>query len=416
MMNIIAIILAVCLVGCSTPIEKPIEPVEPISPVVSDNPIPEILSYKNVGFNEFDSSMISFIDEKKENENYMISPLSFKYALGLSILGANGETESQLYKAVGYDNFEEFEKLSNRMDILNKNFNEYNDSLLKQNWYSKEEIEDMKIDFSIANSVWDVWGDMKDSYIKMAKEKLNADAFKTSSANASSDVNNWVNDKTHGLIPTILEDTPIDLAAILVNTVYLKSSWFSEFVESMNPINFTDVNGNIVKKEAINNTGNFDYYKDEDTELVIVQLNGGVNIAYVLGSTENILEKIENSKSDKEVRVEVPKMDIETSLDKKELVDYLIDRGAELPFLPNADFSKLSDDVYIGDIIQKTKIKTDEKGLEAAAATAVLIVKNTAFIEKEEPIEFVADKPFSFYVYTDINEVKDLMFYGEYVK
>lgn len=412
MMNIIAIILAVCLVGCSTPIE----PVEPISPVVSDNPIPEILSYKNVGFNEFDSSMISFIDEKKENENYMISPLSFKYALGLSILGANGETESQLYKTVGYDNFEEFEKLSNRMDILNKNFNEYNDSLLKQNWYSKEEIEDMKIDFSIANSVWDVWGDMKDSYIKMAKEKLNADAFKTSSANASSDVNNWVNDKTHGLIPTILEDTPIDLAAILVNTVYLKSSWFSEFVESMNPINFTDVNGNIVKKEAINNTGNFDYYKDEDTELVIVQLNGGVNIAYVLGSTENILEKIENSKSDKEVRVEVPKMDIETSLDKKELVDYLIERGAELPFLPNADFSKLSDDVYIGDIIQKTKIKTDEKGLEAAAATAVLIVKNTAFIEKEEPIEFVADKPFSFYVYTDINEVKDLMFYGEYVK
>ena len=252
--------------------------------------------------------------------------------------------------------------------------------------------------------------------IAIDHDDLNADAFKTSSANASSDVNNWVNDKTHGLIPTILEDTPIDLAAILVNTVYLKSSWFSEFVESMNPINFTDVNGNIVKKEAINNTGNFDYYKDEDTELVIVQLNGGVNIAYVLGSTENILEKIENSKSDKEVRVEVPKMDIETSLDKEELVDYLIERGAELPFLPNADFSKLSDDVYIGDIIQKTKIKTDEKGLEAAAATAVLIVKNTAFIEKEEPIEFVADKPFSFYVYTDINEVKDLMFYGEYVK
>ena len=61
--------------------------------------------------------------------------------------------------------------------------------------------------------------------------------------------------------------------------------------------------------------------------------------------------------------------------------------------------------------MQKTKIKTDEKGLEAAAATAVLIVKNTAFIEKEEPIEFVADKPFSFYVYTDINEVKDTAYH-----
>lgn len=147
-----------------------------------------------------------------------------------------------------------------------------------------------------------------------------------------------------------------------------------------------------------------------------MNLNGSVNIAYVLGSNENILSKLNNAKVDKEIYVEVPKMDIDTALDKKELVDYLIDRGVEHAFLPTADFSNIADSLYIGDIIQKTKIKTDEKGVEAAAATAIMMMKNTAFIEKEEPIKFVCDRPFSFYIYTETDGVNDLMFYGKYVK
>ena len=40
------------------------------------------------GFDEFDDAFMAFI-EKTENGNYMISPLSFKYALGMAMAGAD---------------------------------------------------------------------------------------------------------------------------------------------------------------------------------------------------------------------------------------------------------------------------------------------------------------------------------------
>ena len=74
---------------------------------------------------------------------------------------------------------------------------------------------------------------------------------------------------------------------------------------------------------------------------------------------------------------------------------------------------------------------TDEKGIEAAAVTAVIMMENSAFIEPPKPKEFIADKPFSFYVYNTIdtdykdvdgefkmvfNDGADLLFFGQYVK
>lgn len=413
-MNILAIILAVCLVGCTTPVDVVETPV--VSEGKVDKPVVETIDYKEVGFNEFDSSLISFIEDKKSEENYMISPLSFKYALGLAVLGANGETKDELYKGVGFKDFTDFENLKKRMDSVDNNFNLYNESLKDNKWLSEEEQNGMKIDFSIANSVWDVSGDMKDSYVSEVKEKLNADGYKTTSVNVVDEVNKWVSDRTKGLIPSLLEEAPTDLGAVLINTVYLKSSWFEEFNKSMKPLKFMTKTGERVDKDSIYKTAYLDYYKDNDTEFVVVPLNGGVNIAYVIGDTTDFATKLQLAKRDKEIYLEVPKMDIETSLNKKELVDYLIDRGVEHAFLPTADFTNISDDLYISDIIQKTKIKTDENGLEAAAATAIMMAKNAAFVEKEEPIEFICDKPFSFYIYTETEGVNDLMFYGRYVK
>ena len=129
-----------------------------------------------------------------------------------------------------------------------------------------------------------------------------------------------------------------------------------------------------------------------------------------------VLERINKAEKKKEIYVEVPKIEMETTFDKKELVNYLQANGVKEAFLETADFDKMSEDMSIGDIIQKTKIKTDEKGLEAAAATAIIMKDNAMFIEQEEPIKFICDKPFSFYIYSETNGEKELFFYGNYVK
>lgn len=374
------------------------------------------LNEEGLGFNSFDSSLISFIDAEKSNENYMVSPLSFKCALGLAVSGASGETANELYNVLGYKDFSDFEKLMGRIDSLNEQFDLYNERIQNDKWIEDDEKEEMKILFEVANSVWDVTGKLKSDYIEEVKNKMGAEARNTSIDTVVNDVNTWVNDKTRGLIPTILEGVPLNLESVLVNTVYLKSSWFKEFNVSVNPMKFTDVNNNVVEKESINKTNVFSYYKDDESELVVVPLNGGVNIAYVLGSNENIVDKLDKVNAGKEIYVEVPKIDVETTFNKRELVRYLQANGVKEAFLETADFSKMSEKISIGDIIQKTRIKTDENGLEAAAVTAIMMDSNAMPLEKEEPIKFVCDKPFSFYIYSEIDGVKDLMFFGNYVK
>jgi serpin B len=75
--------------------------------------------------------------------------------------------------------------------------------------------------------------------------------------------------------------------------------------------------------------------------------------------------------------------------------------GMELAF-GDADFTKMGTDnagrdaqLQISDVIQKTAIELDEKGLKAAAATAVVMRSKTTSIGGSKPVEFRYDRPFA---------------------
>ena len=132
-------------------------------------------------------------------------------------------------------------------------------------------------------------------------------------------------------------------------------------------------------------------------------MKNGVDMIFVLGSAENLTEKL--SKAERRlVSVIVPEFEIETSLSDEQLVDFLKDRGATDAFISGkADFTKMFDPdeetVYVDDIEKKTKIKLDKTGVEAAAVTAIMMNDECA-TEVTDPIEFVADKPFRFFIMT----------------
>ena len=205
---------------------------------------------------------------------------------------------------------------------------------------------------------------------------------------------------------------------ILVNALYLQSAWINSFDEdATKEDNFTTIDGDIVKKDFMTTTEYFKYYKDNETEIVILPLDGGVYCTLVLGSTENIYEKIKEAKSTN-MKLYVPKFEIESSFDKGELKTFLSNRSANLCMNPElADFSKMIDiPIFIDDIIQKTKIKTDEDGLEAAAVTAITMSDNCVMPE-DKPIEVRIDKAFKFFIYNyNIDKTPELMFYGNYMK
>ncbi len=67
-------------------------------------------------------------------------------------------------------------------------------------------------------------------------------------------------------------------------------------------------------------------------------------------------------------------------------------------FSNKADFSKMvsKEHVYINDVVQKTFVKVDEEGTEAAAVTAIPM--RALSMQKPKLIVFRADRPFMFMI------------------
>lgn len=375
----------------------------------------------DIGFSEFDNELIAFLENDiVYNDNFMVSPLSYKYALVLATFGANGDTQTELLKALGFSSMDECIKWAEDYTSVLTKFEE--DAIRDANFLNKDkEQKPAKRMLNVANSIWhnaDRDGKISDEYIKLVSEKLLAQAYNEKGDDLMPKINSWVNDKTNGLIKKLFTQPLTDKNTVLINALYLKSAWINSFDESATrEDNFTTISGDVVKKDFMTTTDYFKYYKDNETEIVILPLDGGVYCTIVMGSTENAYKKF-NEAEPTNMKLYVPKFEIESSFDKGELKTFLSNRGANLCTNPElADFSNIIDtQIFIEDIIQKTKIKTDEDGLEAAAVTAITMADN-CIMPEDKPIEVRVDKAFKFFIYNyNIDETPELMFYGNYMK
>ena len=375
----------------------------------------------------FDAKLFKFIADRTVG-NYMVSPLSFRYALGLLIAGANGETKAELLNALGIESVDEwseyckiFNGFVDRFDKgLAAEIEEYRE-MKEKGWIDSNSPEPFRA-LRVANSIWKrnyIEAEFEESYKEYIEKNYGAEYRDFTRSNAVKLINEWANTKTEGMIPKLLPDDydTSNLAIVLMNALYFKDSWVSEFEKyNTSESDFTTEKGEKVKKEFMNQTGNFGYYEDGETQLVILPMKGGVYMAVVLGDNTDLAAKISNAQSSR-VKVSLPKFEIESSFSNKEFVDFLKENGVEKAFSSNeADFSSMIDHfVYVDDIVQKTKIKIDEDGVEAAAVTAIMLNDEAAPFETEYFI-FNADRPFSFYIYTNCNDTAITLFAGEYVE
>jgi serpin B len=78
-----------------------------------------------------------------------------------------------------------------------------------------------------------------------------------------------------------------------------------------------------------------------------------------------------------------------------DLTSVLQQLGLGVAFSNRADFSQMTPEpARISRVLHKAAIEVNEEGSEAAAATGV-IVSRTA-VDRQEPFQFVADRPFWF--------------------
>ncbi|SHJ02392.1 serpin family protein [Pseudobutyrivibrio xylanivorans] len=399
-------------------------------------PVKDPTEHKNVntdvevigGMGDFDSELIKFLETKDYvNQNYMISPTSYKAALCLAIAGANGETKEELLKAAGFENEEQ---MNTWYSLVYNSTVDFNDWLAgdQKNVEKAKGNDDYYIDgegtpdgaFKIVNSIWaneSRGGKFRKEYIEKVEKEYDATAASLSGEKLTDAVNTWVNDSTNGQIPKLADDLT-DYKLILTNALYLRAPWINEFEEYQTmKDDFKTFSGNKVTKDFMNQVDRFRYYEEDGGKLIILPLKYGVNAAFVLGEIKDIDKAIANAEV-WDVDVKLPKMDIDSEFGKDIMIGYLNSRGATSAFDGSADFSEMTDDdVMIDEIIQKTKIKTDEEGLEAAAVTAIMMVESAMEQEEPEIKEFHADEPFKFIVYTELeNSENEILFYGQMVE
>lgn len=372
---------------------------------------------------DFDNDLIVFLKQiGYSEENFIVSPTSFRAALCLAIAGAEGQTREELLMAAGFRSIEEanawYEGILSAVEAFKEDLKQENEEI--ETWFSGETKADRA--FSIVNSVWnntDIRGDFLESYRKYVADHYEAVANSVSAGEITDAVNKWCDENTNGMIPVISDDMS-RAAAVLVNALYLRTSWLNVFEEYYTEKGeFSCADGSKTEKEFMEQTEEFAYYEANGTKIVVLPMKGDKYFVCVMGNCEDPLSLVEQAGYER-VHVKLPKLEIESSYKDSELVEYLVSRGVEKAFNgETADFSAMSDfPWYIDDIIQKAKIKTDEEGIEAAAVTAIMMKATGMFMPDESKIkEFVADSPFTFYIYSGLwNENPEMLFYGQCVK
>lgn len=376
--------------------EQPSEPAESL---------PAIPAEEAQGFTALDSGLIAWLQANGlERESFTVSPLSVKAALALTALGAEGETQKQILSVLGFANPEELKAwyatvLAGAADFESR-----------ITGADKAQCAYRVVNALFHNAACD--GEFRESYRELAASVLAARAESWPAEELTRAINAWVSDQTDGMIPSIVTDASKS-ASVLVNALYLKTLWTEPFQAAPERSSFTTVDGETVQKEFIQKTDKFRYYDDGQTQLVVLPLLGDTELVLVLGEGGDLSGKLAAAQTCK-VHVTLPKFEVETGLENKELVRYLRSVGCTQMFIDGgAEFDPMfTEGVYVDDIIHKAKVSVDENGLEAAAATAVIMMRNTALPKPEQPVEFLADRPFRFLIVRE-DAAPELLFWGQ---
>ena len=325
----------------------------------------------------------------KENINY--SPLSLYLALAVSAEGTAGETEKELLQLLGAKNKEELAK--NCKALYNNSF--------RDNEIGKEKI---------ANSLWLQDGiKFKYGFLNNAAENFYASSFNVDFKNKKTGENMsaWISKETNGMINPQIETYPQQILSI-INTIYFSDQWQNEFFEeNTKEDEFNLSNGEKVKIDFMNQKEMAGFCRGEDFISSSRQLKNGGRMIFVLPNEDvapqdlaSTPEKLNEALFGGESRYgnvtwKVPKMNISSSLD---LIGTLKELGLEKMLGENADFSEMienADDVYINKIEQQSKIKLDEKGVEAAAYTEIGYCGAGM---PQDNAEMILDRPFLYAV------------------
>jgi serpin B len=357
----------------------------------------------------------------KGDENLCVSPYSIDSALAMTFAGADGQTRREMARVLHFPN---------DGDAIHASFASLRSSLEEMSQKTAKIAQDSRknggpsepITLAIANRLFAQSGyDFRDAFLALVRKFYGAPFeimdFGNDADGSRQQINKWVAAQTRDRIRDLIPQDGVtkDTRLVLANAIYLKAPWESEFSDALTkPKPFHIRGGSVVDVPTMRKGAAFGFAKREGFIAVslpyvgndlqfLVLLPDDVNGLRALESklTASMLAECAKLETRQEVDLHLPKFKFEPpTIALAENLQALGMKGAfDIP-RGSANFDgiaprKPSDYLYISNVFHKTFIAVDEKGTEAAAATAVVMMRATAMAgPKPKPIEVRVDRPF----------------------
>jgi serpin B len=331
--------------------------------------------------------------------NVVTSPYSAAVCLSMLAEGAGGTTRTEFDSALGGIMFKA-EDLGG------------NDTLIVES----------------ANSIWiDDNFSIRNSYADMLQKDF--DAFITtqrfSDPATVKAINNWCLEHTDGKIGDMIDRLSPDMVMVLVNALYFNAPWADSFDPELTSEEIFHGRSRNSKVQMMHRTGQYEYAKLYDTQLIRLPYQGDRYSMYVALPPEGVdLDKVIPQISEERfnsalemmrpvrVKLSLPKFKVETSM---LLNSALQNMGIRTAFTSAADFHGISamGPLVLDQVKQKCYVQVEEKGTEAAAVTVAQIRLTSVRVNPDDMAVMNVDRPFVF-VITD-SYTGNIIFAGKIV-
>ncbi|KAM9228560.1 Heterochromatin-associated protein MENT [Leptosomus discolor] len=395
----------------------------------------------------FTVDLFNKLNETNKGKNIFFSPWSISSALALMYLGAKGDTATEMAKvlhftqaagaegsssvagsSLGRQKRRKMDPEPKEVEDIHSGFKELLTAINKPRCtYSLKSANRIYVEKTFP--LLPRYKQLSKNHYKAEPHKVN---FKTAPEQSRKEINAWVEKQTEGKIKNLLtsQDVVNSTKLILVNAIYFKAEWevtFQAENTNLQPFRLSKNKTKPVKMMYMRHTFpvlimeamNFKMielpYVKHELSMFILLPNDIKDSTTGLEQLERELtyEKLSewtDSKKMTETLVDLylPKFKME---ERYNLSDNLNSMGMHSAFSSNADFSGITEkgDVLISKVIHKSFVAVDEKGTEAAAATATASLTS---LPVSHALKFKVDHPFHFFIRH--NKTKTILFFGRF--
>lgn len=355
---------------------------------------------------------------RAESGNLAYSPFSISLALAMTSAGARNDTLMQMTQALHFPPQDQLHPAFNALDLR-----------LESTPINLDKDQEALV-LNIANAVWTeqtlpLQSTFLDTLAQSYGAGVHQSDFRNQPQAVRREINAWVGDETKQKIKNLLSEDAIssDTRMVLVNAIYFKADWLDPF-DADNTSNdaFTLSNGSQVQVPFMHQGMSIPYAAGDGWQMVELPYAGGTAAMDILVPDEGRFDEVESS-LDLEtfyamrgglqptgVSLGLPKFKVESSFQTGDALSALGMTDAFDPGL--ADFSGMTGDkdLFISAVIHKAYVAVDEKGTEAAAATAVIMETAGAPLWD---VSLRVDRPF-IYIIRDL-QTGQILFMGRVV-